>query len=94
MVTPVIIICALIMPANLSNALLTGATSLLLMFIGRISFKHIFLTIVIAMIPVAFIVSVAVLTYDGKKTEDIAKPIAAEKMKIMIFFKPTPGPDS
>ena len=53
-VTPVIIICALIMPANLSNALLTGATSLLLMFIGRISFKHILLTIIIAMIPISF----------------------------------------
>jgi cell division protein FtsW len=36
-VTPVMIICALIMPANLSNALLTGATALLLMFIGRVS---------------------------------------------------------
>jgi cell division protein FtsW len=85
-VTPVVIICALIMPANLSNALLTGATSLLLMFIGRISMKHILLTVIIAMIPVAFIVSVAVLTYDGKKTEDIAKPIAAEKMKSVGRF--------
>jgi len=32
-VIPVLITCILIMPANLSNALLTGATSLLLMFI-------------------------------------------------------------
>ena len=37
-VIPVLLICALIMPANLSNALLTGATALLLMFIGRVSF--------------------------------------------------------
>jgi cell division protein FtsW len=66
---PVTIVCILIMPANLSNALLTGATSLLLMFIGRVSLKHILLVILIAMIPLALIVSVAVVTYDKKKTE-------------------------
>jgi cell division protein FtsW len=49
-IIPVFIICGLIMPANLSNALLTGATSLLLLFIGRVSFKHILLTIGVAMI--------------------------------------------
>lgn len=78
---PVILICALIFPANLSNALLTGATSLLLMFIGRVSFKHILLTIFVALIPVGFIVAIAMLTYDGKVKEDITKPIAAEKIK-------------
>lgn len=80
-VIPVILICALIFPANLSNALLTGATSLLLMFIGRVSFKHILLTIFVALIPVGFIVAIAMLTYDGKVKEDITKPIAAEKIK-------------
>lgn len=81
-VTPVLIICALIMPANLSNALLTGATALLLMFIGRISLKHIFLTIGVALIPVVIIVSVAVATYDGKpKDETVVKTGMAEKAK-------------
>lgn len=80
-VTPVLIICALIMPANLSNALLTGATSLLLMFIGRVSVKHILLTIGVALIPVALIVMVAVVTYDGKQKEETKKPAAAEKVK-------------
>jgi len=80
-VTPVLIICALIMPANLSNALLTGATALLLMFIGRVSLKHIFLTIGIALIPVIIIVSVAMLTYDAKQKTDPAKPGIAEKAK-------------
>ena len=37
---PVAIVCVLIAPANLSTALLTGATSLLLMFIGRVNGKH------------------------------------------------------
>ncbi|HEX3024410.1 MAG TPA: FtsW/RodA/SpoVE family cell cycle protein [Chitinophagaceae bacterium] len=78
---PVVLICALIMPANLSNALLTGATSLLLMFIGRISIKHILLLILIAMIPIGLIVSVAMLTYDGKKKETTNASATSEKIK-------------
>lgn len=78
---PVLIICGLIMPANLSNALLTGATALLLMFIGRVSIKHIFLVILIAMIPVSIIVSIAVITYDGKRTEEVKGHENMEKMK-------------
>ncbi|MBV9989197.1 MAG: FtsW/RodA/SpoVE family cell cycle protein [Chitinophagaceae bacterium] len=80
-VTPVLIICALIMPANLSNALLTGATSLLLMFIGRVSLKHIFLTIGVALIPVVIIVTVAMLTYSGPQKAEPAKAGVAEKVK-------------
>jgi cell division protein FtsW len=80
-VTPVLIICALIMPANLSNALLTGATSLLLMFIGRISLKHIFLTIGVALIPVVIIVMVAMLTYNGPQKAETVKTGVAEKVK-------------
>ena len=80
-VMPVLIICALIMPANLSNALLTGATALLLMFIGRVSLKHIFLTIGVALIPVAIIIAVSMLTYDGKQKDDLKKPVMAEKVK-------------
>lgn len=80
-VLPVLIICALIMPANLSNALLTGATALLLMFIGRVSIKHILLTIGIALIPVAFIISVAMVTYDGSQKREETKPAMAEKVK-------------
>jgi len=69
-IIPVCITCVLIMPANLSNALLTGATSLLLMFIGRVSLKHILLVIAIALIPILIIVSVAVTTYDGNKNTE------------------------
>lgn len=80
-IIPVFIICGLIMPANLSNALLTGATSLLLMFIGRVSFKHIGLTILIALIPVVVIISVAVATHQGKSDSSVDKPIIAENLK-------------
>jgi cell division protein FtsW len=70
-ITPVIIICGLIAPANLSTALLTGATSLMLMFIGRVSIKHILLAVIVALIPVAMLVGVATMTYnkeEGKST--------------------------
>lgn len=81
-IIPVFIICGLIMPANLSNALLTGATSLLLLFIGRVSFKHILLTIGIAMIPIVVIISVAIATHKSNEgTIDGSKPVVAESLK-------------
>jgi len=85
-VFPVLIICALIMPANLSNALLTGATALLLMFIGRVSFKHIALTILVALIPISVIVSVAVITHTPKTDTATGKKAIAEKMKSVGRF--------
>lgn len=64
LIIPVGIICVLISPANLSTALLIGATSLLLMFIGRVNTKHIIAAIGIALIPIVFLVSIAFLSYD------------------------------
>jgi cell division protein FtsW len=66
-IIPVAIICLLIAPSNLSTALLIGGTSILLMFIGRVSTKHILLTIGIILIPVLILFSVAVNTYDKKE---------------------------
>jgi len=63
-IIPVVIICALIAPANLSTALLVGATSFMLMFIGRVNTKHLLLSIGIAMIPVFLLLIIAVSTYD------------------------------
>lgn len=39
---PVLIICILILPSNLSTAVILFVTSFILMFIGRISFKYLF----------------------------------------------------
>lgn len=61
---PVFIICLLIAPANLSTALLVGATSIMLMFIGRINTKHILITVAIALLPVIILFAVAVKYYD------------------------------
>src|ERR1700744_2941760 len=44
-IIPIAITCLLIAPANLSTALLTGATGLLLCFIGRVRMPDILLTI-------------------------------------------------
>ncbi|GGB05791.1 FtsW/RodA/SpoVE family cell cycle protein [Puia dinghuensis] len=70
-ITPVAIICLLIAPANLSTALLIGATSLMLLFIGRVSAKHLLLTIGVAAIPVALLISAAVIRHsaNGGTTE-------------------------
>jgi cell division protein FtsW len=64
-IIPVAVICALIAPANLSTALLIGATSLMLLFIGRVSVKHLLLTLGIVLIPVAFLIGAAVLRHHG-----------------------------
>lgn len=66
-IIPVAIICLLIVPSNLSTALLIGGTSILLMFIGRVSTKHILLTIGIILIPVLILFTVAISTYDKKE---------------------------
>jgi cell division protein FtsW len=88
-IIPIMITCSLIMPANLSNALLTGATSLLLLFIGRIQGKHLLMVIGVAMIPILLIVSIAALTYTGKTTngaKETSKNKVAESLTSMGRF--------
>jgi cell division protein FtsW len=71
-ITPVLIICALIAPANLSTALLLGASCLLLMFIGRANTKHILLTVAIAMIPVMMLIAAAVIKHNRNSDKEVA----------------------
>lgn len=68
-VIPVAITCALIAPANLSTAMLLGASCLLLLFIGRAKTKHILLTIGIALIPLVFLVMAAVIRHKSGNDE-------------------------
>src|ERR1700743_1642229 len=74
-ITPVAIICLLIAPANLSTALLIGATSLMLLFIGRVSAKHLLLTIGVAAIPVALLIGMAVIRHKSGKTTEATKTV-------------------
>ncbi|TKK65209.1 cell division protein FtsW [Ilyomonas limi] len=88
-IIPIMITCALIMPANLSNALLTGATSLLLLFIGRVHGKHLMMVIGVALIPILLIVGIAALTYTGKTTDGVketSKNKVAESLTSMGRF--------
>jgi cell division protein FtsW len=62
-IIPVAVVCILIAPANLSTALLIGATSLMLMFIGRAKSKHLLLTIGIIMVPVVILIAAAVFRH-------------------------------
>jgi Bacterial cell division membrane protein len=70
---PIAVTCMLIAPANLSTALLLGASCLMLLFIGRVSTKHLLLTIGIALIPVAFLVMAAVIKHKSGTDETTAK---------------------
>ena len=75
--TPVAITCMLIAPANLSTALLLGASCLMLLFIGRARAKHILITIGIAMIPILFLVISAVVRHSSTDDETAAAKITS-----------------
>lgn len=78
------IICALIMPANLSTAMVLFATCLLLMFIGRIAFKHILL-VVGAGILAATVMVVMVLSLPNETVENIAR-LSTWKKRVENFM--------
>jgi cell division protein FtsW len=58
---PVIIVCMLILPANLSTAMLLFITCLILMFIGRISIKHLLAFGATGILAVALFISVTMV---------------------------------
>src|SRR5579875_614458 len=89
LIVPIGLTCILIMPANLSNALLTGATSLILLFIGRVPIKYLLLLMGLALLPVLLIVSIAVTTYTGKTsngTKELNKTKFSESLTSMGRF--------
>jgi cell division protein FtsW len=85
-IMPVAIICMLIAPANLSTALLVGATSMLLLFIGRASIKHLLMTIGVAAIPVVLLVMLAVSFYDRKEQKCAELPFFLQKGRIPTWI--------
>lgn len=52
---PVLIVCGLIAPANLSTALLLGVTCCIMFFIGRVDVKHIMLLAFVGLIGVTLL---------------------------------------
>lgn len=81
-IIPVAVTCLLIAPANLSTALLLGASCLLLLFIGRVSIKHILMTIGIALIPILFLISAAVIRHGQTKNEEV---VVTKKSSSTLF---------
>ena len=86
MIIPVAIICLLIAPANLSTALLTGGTGLMLMFIGRVNTKHILLVVGAALIPIIFLIVISKTYYDKEqhKTKELPSVLSFGRMPTWI----------
>ena len=86
LIVPVGVICLLIAPANLSTALLIGAISLLLMFIGRVSIKHILMTIALAAVPVILLITLAVSYYNKEenRTDDLPGVLSVGRIPTWI----------
>ena len=82
-IAPVAITCILIAPANLSTALLLGASCLLLLFIGRVNTKHILMTIGIALIPIMFLITAAMIRHGKENKEDAT--VTVTKTSSTIF---------
>ncbi len=71
-ILPVAVVCMLIAPANLSTALLIGATCMMLMFIGRVSGKHLLLTMGVTMIPVMILIMAAVIRHKTSEPSTVS----------------------
>jgi len=63
---PVFLTCALIAPANLSTALMLGATCCILFFIGRVQLKHIAMLAVAGVFGVVLLFAVSKVTGFGR----------------------------
>jgi len=87
MMIPIVVICGLIAPANLSTALLTGATSMLLLFIGRVSFKHIALVAAAVMIPVFILIGIASAYYDKEEGKMKELPAVLSAGRVPTWIK-------
>jgi cell division protein FtsW len=86
-IAPVFIICALIAPANLSTALLTGATSLILLFIGRASIKHIGLVVLVAAVPLVMLIGFAKMYYNEAEGKAEPMPSFLTKGRVETWVK-------
>jgi cell division protein FtsW len=73
LIAPIGITCLLIAPANLSTALLTGATGMLLLFLGRASMKHLGITALVLMIPLLLLISLAVFTHNDNPDAEMVE---------------------
>lgn len=83
---PIGIICALIMPENLSTAMMIFGMSMIIMFIGRVPFRFLLAYVGMAVVGVAlFAMVLTVATKDNR--------VEVWKNRIENFFSGEPDPD-
>jgi len=68
-IVPILIICSLIAPADLSTAMLLFATCLLMMFIGRVDIKFIFLLMLLGIVVFACLIVVGQIFPDTVRVD-------------------------
>lgn len=97
---PVLLICALIAPENLSTALLLGVTCCILFYIGRVNVKHIMLLALTGIVGITILIMASITfkfgrgetwlkrveDYRGKSTngEEKVQPFQVQQAKIAI----------
>ncbi|WP_346236826.1 FtsW/RodA/SpoVE family cell cycle protein [Niabella insulamsoli] len=67
-IIPIGITCLFIAPANLSTALLLGASCMILLFIGRVNVRHLLLVGGITLIPIVMLIVAAVAQHGSEAT--------------------------
>ena len=66
---PVLIVCGLILPANLSTAAMLFVTCLVLMFIGRINLRYIFALIAVGIALLSIFIAIGLSIQETKTSE-------------------------
>jgi cell division protein FtsW len=84
LIIPVGIICLLIAPANLSTALLLGASCMLLLFIGRARTRHLLFTVGITCIPVLYLIIAAVIRHASTADETSVRKETSSKLTARV----------
>lgn len=74
-IIPVGVICVLIMPANMSTALLLGASCMILCFIGRVPVRYLAAMVGAGLVAIVLMFAVAALTGKKMRTETWKKRI-------------------
>ncbi|MEN9523799.1 MAG: hypothetical protein RL065_2176 [Bacteroidota bacterium] len=85
---PIVVVFLLILPANLSTASILLLTCMVLLFMGRINLKHLFLTGIVGLFLVGGFVGVATLVgYEGriKTWESRIKSFSSDKTEEVPF---------
>ncbi len=87
LMVPVAVVCALIMPENLSSALMVFAISMTIMFIGRVPFKFLLAYVGIAVAGVVIFAMVLSVVSEDNRVE-------VWKNRIESFFSGEPDADA